>query len=373
MPVSGDTVPHLVRRRPLPPCPPPRVVGTDDWVWLRGRRYGTIVCGLERRRVAGLLPCRSAAPVRAWLAAHPGIAVVSRDRAGPSAEAARTGAPGAVQVADRWHPLANASKAPRGVVERHQAQIRDAAARSHPAPAPAPPVPVAAPSAPTGGDRRRARHAAVAGLHAEGLPNKENARRAGVARSALRRWLRAGEFVPYRRVPGPSLLDPHLPFAEERWRAGLRNSVEPHRELGARGLDGGYDIVRRWAARRRREQGAPARPPSCRVLSTRRTTRLLTADPVSLSTDDRGFVDALLAPAPALRAAAEHVRAFADRVWQREPAAVDAWLEAAATVGLDGFVAGLRQDVDAVRAAATEPWSNGPVEGQINRLKQIQR
>jgi hypothetical protein len=54
-----------------------------------------------------------------------------------------------------------------------------------------------------------------------------------------------GEFGPYRRTPGPSLLNPHLPFAEERWRAGLRNSAELHRALRARGFDGGYDIVRR--------------------------------------------------------------------------------------------------------------------------------
>jgi transposase len=82
-------------------------------------------------------------------------------------------------------------------------------------------------------------------LRAEGLPIKEIARRIGAARNAVRRWLRAGEFVPYRRAPGPSLLDPHLPFAEDRWRAGLRNSAELHRALRARGFDGGYDIVRR--------------------------------------------------------------------------------------------------------------------------------
>ncbi|BCM87577.1 hypothetical protein mvi_60380 (plasmid) [Methylobacterium indicum] len=69
------------------------MVGIDDWTWRRGRSYGTIVCDLERRHVIDLLPGRSAAPVRDWLAAHPSVAVVSRDRAGPYAEAARTGAP----------------------------------------------------------------------------------------------------------------------------------------------------------------------------------------------------------------------------------------------------------------------------------------
>jgi transposase len=213
----------------------------------------------------------------------------------------------------------------------------------------------------------------VARLRTEGATIKDIVRRTGVARNAVRRWLRAGEFVPYRRAPGPSLLDPHLPFAEERWRAGLRNGADLHRALRARGFEGGYDIVRRWAAGRRRGHGEPERPPSCRVPSTRRATRLLTADPASLSTEDRGFVDALLASAPGIRAAAEHVRAFADLVRRREPAGLDAWLETAATAGLDGFAAGLRQDGEAVRAAVAEPWSNGPVEGHINRLKLIKR
>ena len=98
MPVSGDTVLRLVRHRGIAPAPPRRVVGIDDCAWRRGRSYGTIVCDLERHRVLDLLPGRSAGPVRDWLAAHPSVSVVSRDRSGPYAEAARTGAPQARQV-----------------------------------------------------------------------------------------------------------------------------------------------------------------------------------------------------------------------------------------------------------------------------------
>lgn len=107
--------------------------------------------------------------------------------------------------------------------------------------------------------------------------------------------------------------------------------------------------------------------------STRRATRLLTIDRASLSDEGRGFIDALLASAPAIQAAADHVRAFSGLVRRREPAAFDAWLEAAAQAGLGRSAAGLRQDRDAVRAAVAEPWSNGPVEGRINRLKLIKR
>ena len=253
MPVSGDTMLRLIRRSPLPPRPTPRVVGIDDWAWRRGRHYGTIVCDLERRRVIDLLPGRSSEPVARWLAAHPGVAVASRDRAGPYADAARTGAPGAIQVADRWHLLVNASDALRHVVERHQPQLRDAVRLCAPSALPAShpraplPIPVAAPAAPPP-SRRHTRFEVVQRLHAEGIPSKQIVRRTGVARNAVRRWLRAGEFIPYRRAPAPSLLNRHQPFLEERWLAGERRSTDLHRALQARGFEGGYDIVRRWAA-----------------------------------------------------------------------------------------------------------------------------
>jgi hypothetical protein len=228
MPVSGDTVLRLIRRQALLPCPAPRVVGVDDWAWRRGRRYGTIVCDLERHRVIDLLPGRSAAPIRRWLAAHPGITVISRDRAGPYADAARSGAPGATQVADRWHLLVNASEALRRIVERHQPQIREAA-QICTRPATTPPTSATASPKVVPSDRRQTRFAAVARLHAEGISIKGIVRRTGVARNAVRRWLRAGEFVPYRRAPGASMLDRRRAFlaksAGKRGYAGVSISI----------------------------------------------------------------------------------------------------------------------------------------------------
>jgi transposase len=74
-------------------------------------RYGSIICDLERRRVVDLLPDREPATVEAWLAHHPEICVISRDRGGRYGRAARRAAPQAVQVADRWHLMENASAA----------------------------------------------------------------------------------------------------------------------------------------------------------------------------------------------------------------------------------------------------------------------
>src|SRR5690606_33749318 len=102
-----DTMLRLLYRMELAPVVGLRVVGIDEWAWRKGVRYGTIVCDLESGRPVELLTEAQAETVARWLAGHPGIEVVSRDRAGMFADAAALGAPQAVQVADRWHLLRN--------------------------------------------------------------------------------------------------------------------------------------------------------------------------------------------------------------------------------------------------------------------------
>jgi transposase len=94
--------------------------------WRRNHRYASIICNLERRRVVTLLPDREPATAQAWLAAHPTIAIVARDRGGGYGEAAARALPHAVQVADRWHLMENASRAFLDAVRKSMRQIRSA-------------------------------------------------------------------------------------------------------------------------------------------------------------------------------------------------------------------------------------------------------
>ncbi|MFD2051936.1 ISL3 family transposase [Mesorhizobium calcicola] len=109
--LSNDTLLRVVRRRPVYEQTPIKIVGIDDWAHRRNHRYGTIVCDLERRRIVTLLPDREVATVEAWLADHPEIETVSRDRGGGYGEATAKALPNAVQVADRWHLMENTSAA----------------------------------------------------------------------------------------------------------------------------------------------------------------------------------------------------------------------------------------------------------------------
>jgi hypothetical protein len=91
-------------------------VGIDEWASRKGHRYGTILCDLEKDKVIDLLADRSVDSTVAWLRAHPGIEIVSRDRSSVYSEAAVRAAPQAVQIADRWHLLRNLSEALTGAL-----------------------------------------------------------------------------------------------------------------------------------------------------------------------------------------------------------------------------------------------------------------
>jgi transposase len=124
MKTSADTLLRCVRAAVKLCAPTPRALGVDDFAFCRGQRYGTILVDLECHRVIDLLPDREATTLSAWLRTHPSVEVVSRDRSPTYAAGINEGAPGAVQVADRFHLLINVREALEKVIYRQNRLLR---------------------------------------------------------------------------------------------------------------------------------------------------------------------------------------------------------------------------------------------------------
>ena len=212
IPISADTLLRITRRRGgSADIKTPRVLGVDDWAFRKGRRYGTILCDLERACVVDLLPDREAKTLADWLIAHPGVEIISRDRGGAYAEGARQGAPNAIQVADRFHLLMNLKDAVKRVAEQHHAVIRKCAVETPAVAVPEPATNIAVPETTlpvqkavrqsdiekqARDERYRARYDTVTKLHAEGVNQREISQRFGLARNTVSKLLsRPGDAI----------------------------------------------------------------------------------------------------------------------------------------------------------------------------------
>ena len=344
-----------------------RVIGIDDWAWKRGQRYGSIICDLERRRVVDLLPDREPATVEAWLSHHPEITVISRDRGGGYGQAATRAAPQAVQVADRWHLMENASAAFLEAVRRSMRPIRMALGSTAIDPAL---LTHAERLQHEGYLRREEAYGIIRALAKAGTPIKEIVRRTGRSRKLVRDIVRGGGGDVFRCRS--NILEPHLAWLDAEWSAGCRNGAELWRRLRASGFRGSLRVVAEWATRRRRAESAGyerlRKPPSARVLS-----RLLLSERDQLTKGDAITVARIERGVPTLVSARDLVERFHRMVRDRDPAALPTWITDAADSVLASFGKGIVADRGAVTAAMTQPWSNGQTEGQITKLKLVKR
>lgn len=368
LPVSKDTLLRVVRRRALPlGAETVHVLGIDDFAWKRGQRYGTVLCDLEQRRIIDVLPDREAATVEAWLADHSEITVISGDRGGGYGQAATKAAPQAVQVADRWHLMENASAAFLDAVRRSMRQIRQALGST-----------VIDPTLLTcaeriqydGNLRRQENHQAIKRLAAVGTSIKEITRRTGRSRKLVRSVLRGEDGDVFRCRA--NMLQPHLGRLAIEWAAGCRNGTELWRRLRAAGFRGGLRVVTEWATRQRRTE-KNGQPVSRTAPPVKMLSRLMTMRRDHLSKADAITVAAVETGVPALAMARGLLERFHGMLRARDTNALAPWLLDTEGSLIASFGKGIRADLAAVRAALCEPWSNGQTEGQITKLKLVKR
>lgn len=372
VPASRQVMLRLVMAIPDPGAGSPRVLGVDDFAIRRGQHYGTVLIDCETGAPLELLEGRDAQPLADWLAAHPGVEIICRDRSGAYADGARTGAPGAIQVADRWHLWQNLAGAVEKCVAAHRSFLAEPAP-DVPGVPPAGPASEAGPPEPSGkfAERARHKHELVRALRAEGRGLREIARHLGWGLHTVQRYDRAAtwqELAGNRWPPRPSKLDPFKPYLDQHAGQDHGSFTRLFREIKDLGYDGSYSVVRSYLDTQR-----PAKTPLPEASPTiREVTNWLTRRPDSLTEDEQPRLKAIVDRWPELQTASSQVRAFAAMIINLIGQDLPEWMATARDSGLPGiasFAKGLEQGLDAVTNGLTMNWNSGPVEGRVNHIK----
>jgi transposase len=403
--VSADALLDALKKVTSPIFTTPRILGVDDFAFRRGHRYGTILVDLERhcpthcKRVPDLLPDRDADTLAAWLRAHPGIEIISRDRAKCYLDAASQGAPAAIQVADRWHLLKNLGDTLERTLRRFHRNLAEAGAKLEELRKEGPSLSdsaatVAAEHKPS----RRAeqdmaiRHEAqeerynrLKELHGQGFSVSAIAREAGMSRMTVRKYLRSPTCPFYAtRSPRPRLLAPYEGYLQQRWKEGCHNAARLYQEIIARGYRSKQTMVKAYLQQFRSfsstDEESPPRASPLRRIPAPSSVRWWLLGHFSKAPDEadwqRAFVERLVSGCLPTKQVQEAALAFISLVRERRESDFSAWLEQVSSCSaweIRAFAQGLVQDEAAVRAALSLEWSNGQVEGQVNRLKFLKR
>jgi transposase len=400
-----ETSHHTILRRmmalPTEPVGQVTQIGIDDFSFRRGRKFGSILVHLQTHQVLEVLPDRTADTAAAWMVEHPELEIVSRDRGGDYAAAARKAAQQATEVADRFHLYENLTEAVELALARCRSEIRKQAeesacqevpqeaqhalAASKKAFSPRTWKPVPAP----GDEQKRLirreqrldRYQQVLALHTQGFEQAEIAQRVGLTTRTIQKWLKAKAFPEAKeRRKRRSIFDPHAPYVLKRWKEGQRNGQQIYEEIKERGFSGTPQTVYRFLRRLRvqvpLQQAVEAPPTLVQDFVAKDAVWLFVRDPKGLDQQEQAVLAAICQTNSTARTLYKLVQEFRTMLHQRTGDKLNDWLTAlkeSQIRELQSFVTGVERDKAAVVAGLTLPHHNGLVEGHVNKLKLIKR
>lgn len=382
---SPTTILRRIMALPPPPVEPVTHLGIDDFALRRGRTYGTVLVDLRRHKVIDLLLDRKAETAKVWMHAHREIELVSRDRGGDYATAARQGAPQAVQTADRFHLCKNLAEAVEKALARCRSELRkdqQAKGASDVPPDEVVPAPLlTADGQPYSAHQteRYDRYVQVVALRKQGLTIKEIANRVGMGRRTVQSWL-AHDTYPethYHTRRHRSRFDAYEAYVRQRWDEGVHNIQQIWRELKAQGYPHSDRALRAHLEALHGKK--PADLPTASLLDhfSAKTAVWLFMRPVEkLKESERKELVTLLQTSSMAQTMYQLVQGFLHIVHQLEGEQLDAWLAKVASSQikeLQRFAKGLERDKAAVLAGLTLSHNNGQAEGQVTRIKLIKR
>jgi len=403
----------------------------DDFALKKRQRYGTVMVNVENRKIVDMIESRETADVSRWLANYPNLRVVSRDGSQQYAAAITEAHPEAMQISDRFHILKNLSdRATQAFQKMFQGRIaipitigtqdiryeiligtmaervkivkklrREGRSKGEiclltglsaqmvrkyidmrkcDIPEEKPTI--------RGCEHEDAvrklseRADRVKQLHETGLSMREIAQKTGFTTTVVKKYLSA-DFTPVNAHYGKQREGKLESFREDvfRWKTEGLAYREIHERIRARGYTGTQDAIRGFISKERRIrhdlQEAVGGDP-IELVDKKWLIRLLYKPIEAVKGISTEQLTAIFDNYPSAKDILEAVNEFKALLKAKNKNALLPWMDKVSTLAvpeLDAFVGGLKQDFDAVMNAITTDFSNGLVEGTINKIKVIKR
>jgi transposase len=193
-----------------------------------------------------------------------------------------------------------------------------------------------------------------------------------------------------------SILDPFVDQLEGQWRSGIRNATQFWRELHDAGFKGAYKRVHQWVQAKQVQSRLIEPVPESKqeitekpdaIVPTKKTARtrsfaplalawFLTMEDESLDDEDKHILEQLGIKCLEVLKARALVLEFSRLLKAKESDRLTAWFTSVKASGisdLSRFAVSLERERAALENAVRLPWSNGPVEGAVNRIKLLKR
>jgi len=404
LPVSCSTVTRIALKQELPVITQPVILGVDDWAFRKGVNYGTVLIDMETSRPIELLQSRDSSDLKQFLKQYPLVKIVTRDRASSYSSAVDEVCPEALQVADRFHLLMNLSDAldkyfkssrslVKAAIQKKTEEIAKVdknnsieATTGDPQTDDSNSVVEVQDHERVNSDQRIEKFNKVKELQKENVGIKKIAKIVGVTRITVRSY-----FVQESLSPRTSSKSTNIDLYSNHIM--LRLSTEGYKvkdileEIISLGFNGGrtqayfhinrIKTVSNTAAKNFKEL---LQTPIVFIkpLSTRKLAKFIDVNINDISdSDERSYMETLIENISEFRVVRKLVQIF-KRMLKNGCGNIRRWIEYVrgskmALAGLRNFANGLLRDIKAVENAIRLPWSNGTVEGHVNRIKSIKR
>jgi transposase len=386
LPVSSSTALRIVDSLPIPSKEKVTVLGIDDWAYRKGLTYGTILVNIETGEVIDLLTGRDGASLKKWLAKHPEVKIVTRDRASAYSCAVSSTLPDAIQVADRFHLLKNLSDCVYDIIRIEYRNLANSMTEdSSQEVMPVPEIPdeesgkVPLKERGEMNDYLKGRFEKVKEMIKDGVGFRTIARTLRMSRNTVRSYANM-DVLPGKSIYYKNNYNEYQGIIEKGLSEGKSITVV-FESIKKAGFKGGrtalYKRYKDYIIRTNLVVNMIAKVKHT-LISPRKISKYLGFADLSKIKDpiDMEFMVKLLSKNSILEDLRHHILSFKTLLLGNDDSLLDDWMKRTLNIGksqLKTFIKGLKSDIDAVRNAIITNWSNGQVEGQVNRLKSIKR